>query len=196
MILTWYFYLYCANSSAGAGSHIWECSFTLMILIYLSYLMKCTFFNNWRISPAVCNLTWICAISLSFFYLLKCVWIRQSVDCIFWWVVFIKSPCSISYPVSAVLFDPTWHHQEACHFIMFLDTKAQFVDLRGLRSGVLKRLSWQGKSDKLPWFELLGDLVLWSDSTYVPARHTSPITVHAWPSSVQPHGKSGRTSCL
>lgn len=142
--------------------------------------MKCTNFNNWRISPAVCNLTCICAISLSFFYLVKCVWIRQSVDFIFWWVVFINPPCSISYPVSA----------ESClapcdaTIIMFLDIKAQCVDLRRLRSGVLKRLPWRGKSYKLPWFELLGDLVLWLDSTSVPT-HT-PVHPHAHLSIINP----------
>lgn len=64
--------------------------------------MKCFYFNNWRILPAICNLTCVCAIFLSFFYLLKYVWIRQSVDLYFLVsVVFINSPHSISYPVTS-----------------------------------------------------------------------------------------------
>lgn len=101
--------------------------------------MKCSYFNDWKVSPAVCNLTCICAIFLSFFcYLLKCIWIRQSVDCIFWWVVFINSPCSISCPVGAESCLVSCDTTRKLVLNMFLDVEAQFIDLRGLRSGYLR----------------------------------------------------------
>lgn len=150
--------------------------------------MKCASFNDWKVSPAVCNLTCICAIFLSFFcYLLKCIWIRQSMDCIFWWVVFINSPCSISCPVGTESCLVPCETTRKLVLNMFLDIKAQFVDLRGLRSEYLRGFPGRENLANFPDLSCWGfDLVLESDSTSCAWMLPTPLPCTAVSSATQP----------
>jgi hypothetical protein len=121
--------------------------------------MKCSCFNNWRISPAVCNLICVCYFPFIFCYLLKCVWIWQSVDLYF--LVSDTYQLHVAFHTLWVL-SLIWSHLKLKGSLSFhLASKHEGTGHGSNRteSGVGTRLSWQGKSHGLPHLELL---VSWS----------------------------------